>query len=85
MYLLEKGYNTIYYKCTGTWFNYNCDVSPTAPVMGKSTCSYKEFQEGKFQVEGMPDGVPFKTPGSYGLPCLRKIIDAKEHIQCKSK
>lgn len=32
-------------------------------------------------VEGLPDGIPFRRPATYGIPRLERILLAKEKIQ----
>lgn len=32
-------------------------------------------------VEGLPDGIPFRRPTTYGIPRLERILLAKDQIQ----
>ncbi|KAG8451809.1 hypothetical protein GDO86_003854 [Hymenochirus boettgeri] len=54
-------------------------VNDTGPVI----IPYHLFQSNTedLYVEGLPDGIPFRRPSTYGIPRLERILLAKEKIQ----
>ncbi|KAL9826087.1 general transcription factor II-I isoform 5-T6 [Geothlypis trichas] len=52
-------------------------------VESPASVPYSAFQahpEDLF-VEGMPDGIPFRSPATYGIPRLERILLARDHIR----
>ena len=58
-----------------------CFFTLGAVKKGASRCSYKAYGEGAFVVVGMPSGISFRRPSSYGTTQLEAILKAKELIQ----
>ncbi|XP_029468015.1 general transcription factor II-I isoform X3 [Rhinatrema bivittatum] len=54
-------------------------INATGPV----TIPYPLFQSNTddLYVEGLPEGIPFRRPSTYGIPRLERILLAKERIQ----
>ncbi|XP_054142996.1 general transcription factor II-I isoform X2 [Melozone crissalis] len=52
-------------------------------VEGPASVPYGAFQShpGDLFVEGMPDGIPFRSPATYGIPRLERILLAKDRIR----
>ncbi|NXO84310.1 GTF2I factor, partial [Sitta europaea] len=52
-------------------------------VEGPVTIPYGLFQSHSedLQVEGLPEGIPFRRPTTYGIPRLERILLAQDHIQ----
>lgn len=52
----------------------------------QARCPYKLVKDGHVVVTGLPEGVPFKTPSSYGVPMLKKVLDSRDKLvfSCKS-
>ncbi|XP_051665508.1 general transcription factor II-I isoform X25 [Manacus candei] len=50
---------------------------------GRVSIPYSLFQSTAedLQVEGLPEGVPFRRPSTYGIPRLERILLAKERIK----
>ncbi|XP_032563708.1 general transcription factor II-I isoform X9 [Chiroxiphia lanceolata] len=50
---------------------------------GRVSIPYSLFQStaDDLQVEGLPEGVPFRRPSTYGIPRLERILLAKERIK----
>ncbi|NXK41198.1 GTF2I factor, partial [Piprites chloris] len=50
---------------------------------GRVSIPYALFQSGveDLHVKGLPEGVPFRRPSTYGIPRLERILLAKEKIQ----
>ena len=50
---------------------------------GPVTIPYPLFQSHveDLYVEGLPEGIPFRRPSTYGIPCLERILLAKERIR----
>ncbi|XP_064533662.1 general transcription factor II-I isoform X12 [Pseudopipra pipra] len=50
---------------------------------GRVSIPYSLFQSAAedLQVEGLPEGVPFRRPSTYGIPRLERILLAKERIK----
>ncbi|NWS18184.1 GTF2I factor, partial [Pachyramphus minor] len=49
---------------------------------GRVSVPYSLFQSGAedLRVEGLPEGVPFRRPSTYGIPRMERILLAKEKI-----
>ncbi|KGL76520.1 General transcription factor II-I, partial [Tinamus guttatus] len=52
-------------------------------IKAKGPVSIPFFQShmGGFYVEGLPEGIPFRRPSTYGIPRLERILLAKERIR----
>lgn len=50
---------------------------------GPVTIPYPLFQSHveDLYVEGLPEGIPFRRPSTYGIPRLERILLAKERIR----
>ncbi|PVD32588.1 hypothetical protein C0Q70_08030 [Pomacea canaliculata] len=63
---VQKLFNGLYHEATGNYENF----------------PYKRHKENpQLAVIGMPHGVPFKEPFSYGFPALQAILNNSNHIK----
>ena len=49
-------------------------------TFGVAKVPYKKVESGEVTVTGMPDGVTFKRPSTYGISILEKLIDVSTGI-----
>lgn len=69
--------------CYKHFYNNHVCVNLLAESLAKpgAAVSYKKHAEGKFTVEGMPEGIPFQKPNAYGANQRRKIWEVQDNIK----
>ncbi|XP_032901904.1 general transcription factor II-I isoform X7 [Amblyraja radiata] len=64
-----------------TLFNVKCSEALGVSEPVKVPYALFESHPDDFYIEGLPDGVPFRRPSTFGIPRLEKILRAKSKIK----
>lgn len=55
-------------------------ICPIGDCLGVRKVPYKRIRSGEVKVTGLPDGVAFKSPSTYGISMLQKLTDQSSAI-----